>query len=80
MNPKEIEKQIKKNLPDCIVTVEGEDGRHFSATVISAEFIGKTKVQQQQLIYKILAAEIRSGDIHALSLKTLLPENAQNHG
>lgn len=74
MQAQDIENLIKTQLPDCEVIVKGEDGRHFTATITAQEFKGKTKVQQQQLIYKILSAEIASGDIHALSLKTLIPE------
>jgi acid stress-induced BolA-like protein IbaG/YrbA len=79
MDAATIKKRIETQLPGAMVVVEGEDGRHFSATVTAAEFAGKTKVQQQQLIYNILGAEITSGAIHALSLKTLLPENKNSH-
>lgn len=73
MQAAEIKQRIEAQLPNSKVTVEGADGSHFSATIISAEFIGKNKVQRQQLIYKILGDDISSGAIHALSLQTLAP-------
>lgn len=52
------------------VAVESQDGVHFSATVISEKFKGLSRVKQQQLVMNLLKAEIDSGRIHALSLKT----------
>jgi acid stress-induced BolA-like protein IbaG/YrbA len=53
--------------------VEGDDGYHFSAVIVSAEFQGKTKVQQHQLVYRALGDRMKQ-EIHALSMKTLTPE------
>jgi acid stress-induced BolA-like protein IbaG/YrbA len=52
--------------------VEGDDGYHFSAVIVSAEFQGKTKVQQHQLVYRALGDRMKQ-EIHALSMKTLTP-------
>jgi acid stress-induced BolA-like protein IbaG/YrbA len=54
------------------VIVDG-DGTHFSAVVVSEEFQGKSMVQQHQLVYKTLGDKV-GADIHALSLKTLTPD------
>jgi len=48
-------------------------GGHFRATVVSSLFEGKNSVARQRLVYTALAVEMTS-DIHALSLKTLTPE------
>ena len=48
-------------------------GGHFCATVVSSLFEGKTLVARQRLVYSALAAEM-GADIHALSLKTLTPD------
>jgi acid stress-induced BolA-like protein IbaG/YrbA len=74
MNAAILKQLIEKNLPQSTVIVEGEDGVHFSAIVINAGFIGRSRVQQQQLVYKALGEEIKSGRIHALSLKTFTPD------
>lgn len=46
---------------------------HFKVEVVSESFVGKSRVERQQMVYGALAAEIKT-DIHALSLKTLTPQ------
>lgn len=71
----EIERMIKEALPDAIIEIRdlAGDGDHYSATVISKEFQGKTRVQQHQLVYKALKGQM-GGDLHALALQTSAPE------
>ena len=49
------------------------DGDHYAATVISASFKGKSRVQQHQLVYEALKGEM-GGALHALALQTGVPE------
>ena len=72
MNPDLIRQYIENGLQCEHVEVTG-DGRHFEATVVSALFRGKPKVRQHQLVYAALGERMRE-DIHALSIKTLTPE------
>lgn len=51
--------------------VEG-DGRHFFATIVSAEFAGRPRVARHQRVYAALGDRMRE-QIHALSMKTLTP-------
>ena len=69
MDPGEIERLIKEALPDADVKLEDlvGDGDHWSATVVSSAFAGKSRVQQHRLVNSILADEL-AGDIHALEL------------
>jgi acid stress-induced BolA-like protein IbaG/YrbA len=60
-------------MPCELVHVEGDDGRHFEAIIVSAEFRGKSMVQQHQLVYRALGDRMKQ-EIHALSMKTLTPE------
>lgn len=69
----EIEKQLKSIKDVDHVKFEG-DGYHFHLTIVGDLFVGKTKVQRQQLIYKELNSYITSGELHALSMKTLTKE------
>lgn len=48
-------------------------GGHFRATIVSERFAGVSAVEAQRLVYRVLADEM-GGDIHALSLKTLTPD------
>ena len=75
MDPGEIERMIKEALPDAEVKLEDlvGDGDHWSATVISSAFAGKTRVQQHQLIYAALQGRV-GGELHALALQTSAPE------
>ncbi len=68
-----IKSQIEISLPCELVHVAGDDGRHFEAIIVSAEFRGKNMVQQHQLVYRALGERMKQ-EIHALSIKTLTPE------
>jgi len=68
-----IKSYIEGSLPCELVKVEGDDGHHFNAIIVSHEFRGKNKIQQHQLVYKALGDRMRE-EIHALSMKTLTPE------
>jgi acid stress-induced BolA-like protein IbaG/YrbA len=73
MEVDEIRSLIEAGLPGTEAEVRSDDGTHFSAVVVSAEFIGKTMVQQHQLVYKTLGSRI-GNEIHALAIKTYTPE------
>jgi acid stress-induced BolA-like protein IbaG/YrbA len=68
-----IKNQIEAGLPCELVHVEGDDGYHFSAIIVSGEFRGKNIVRQHQLVYGALGDRMKQ-EIHALSMKTLTPE------
>jgi len=74
MQVEEIKKLLESHLAGCSATIESKDGRHFNATVVSEEFTGKSRVQQQRLVYSVLGEAITNGGIHALSLKTFTPQ------
>ena len=71
MQLKEIESLIKETFPDAIVEIQdlAGDGNHYSATVISSQFIGKTKIQQHKMVYDSLKGKM-GNELHALALKT----------
>ena len=64
---------IENTLSCELVRVEGDDGYHFSAIIVSTEFQDKNMVQQHQLVYRALGKKMEQ-EIHALSMKTLTPE------
>ena len=71
MDLKEIETLIKEAISDAIVVIEdlAGDGNHYSATVISSKFLGKTKIQQHKMVYDSLKGKM-GNELHALALKT----------
>jgi stress-induced morphogen len=75
MAASEIEALIKAAIPDARVTMEdlAGDGDHYAATVLAESFRGKSRVQQHQIVYEALKAEM-GGKLHALALQTGTPE------
>jgi acid stress-induced BolA-like protein IbaG/YrbA len=69
--PADIEHFIALDLPCEHLRVEG-DGRHFFATIVSAEFEGHSRIARHQRVYRALGDRMRE-QIHALSMKTLTP-------
>jgi acid stress-induced BolA-like protein IbaG/YrbA len=55
------------------------DGQHFQALVVSGEFAGKSRVQRHQLVYAALGERMRE-EIHALSMRTLTPQEWRSSG
>ena len=72
ITPQDIKGLIEAGIPGARVEVSG-DGHHFEAVVSSDVFAGKNRIQQHQLVYATLGDRMRE-QIHALSLKTVLPE------
>lgn len=74
MDAAHIEALIKEALPDAEIHIEDlrGDGDHYAARVISAQFVGKSRVQQHQLIYAALQGRM-GGELHALGLQTSAP-------
>lgn len=79
LDPKQIETWIAAGLPCEFVAVQG-DGHHFDAVIVSSEFVGLNRVKRQQRINAILKARFDSGELHALSMKTLTPEEWNANG
>ena len=72
----EIERFIKEALPDASVEIRdlAGDGNPYAATVMSAAFKGKSRVQQHQMVYASLKGRM-GGELHALALTTSILEN-----
>ena len=71
MNISEIESLIKEALPDAIVNIQdlAGDGNHYSATITSSKFNGKSKIEQHKIVYNSLKGKM-GNELHALSIKT----------
>ena len=67
----DVQRFIAAGLACEHLEVEG-DGRHFFATIVSAEFDGLPRVRRHQKVYAALGDRMRE-QIHALSMKTLTP-------
>lgn len=73
MHPDQIKQYILAGMNCDYLELDG-DGQHFQALVVSAEFAGLNRVQRQQRVYRTLQEKLATGELHALSFKTLTPE------
>ena len=71
MDLKEIEKHIKEAMPDAVIDIQdlAGDGNHYSATITSSQFAGKSKIEQHKMVYDSLKGKM-GNELHALALKT----------
>ena len=72
VEPGSIEQSIRAGLEVAHLEVSG-DGAHFEAVVVSAAFAGLSRVRRHQLVYATLGTRM-GGEIHALSMQTLTPD------
>ena len=71
MNLNEIESLIKDAMPDAVVEIQdlAGDGNHYSATITSSQFLGKSKIEQHKMVYNSLKGKM-GNELHALAIKT----------
>ena len=68
----EIKNLIKAAMPDAQITIQDlvGDENHYSATIKSKAFTGKSKIEQHKLVYKALKGKMGE-ELHALALNTM---------
>ncbi|MQM33445.1 MAG: BolA family transcriptional regulator, partial [Candidatus Accumulibacter phosphatis] len=64
MHPEQVQAIIAEGIACAHLEVAG-DGHHFEALIVSAEFIGKNRVQRQQAVNEVLRQHFDSGQLHA---------------
>ena len=72
LKSEEIKSLIKESIPDAEISIKDlvGDDNHYSATIKSKIFIGKSKIEQHKLVYKALRGKM-GNELHALSLNTM---------
>jgi acid stress-induced BolA-like protein IbaG/YrbA len=73
MNAETIQRLIEAGLPGARAQVNGDDGVHFEALVVSEAFRGKLPLARHRMVYATLGDRM-GGEIHALALRTLTPD------
>ena len=68
-----IRKLIEQGLPGAKVEVRGDDGVHFEARVVHADFAGKLPLTRHRMVYATLGS-LMGNEIHALALRTVTPD------
>lgn len=74
MNTEKLTAIIQEAIPDATVEIDSPDDHHFFGRVISASFEGQTLIERQRRVYERLNDLIKSGELHAISLKTKTPD------
>ena len=71
MDLKEIENLIKEAMPDAVIEIQdlAGDRNHYSATITSSNFSGKSKIEQHKMVYNSLKGKM-GNELHALAIKT----------
>lgn len=73
MEPDRVKQLIEEGMPGSRAEVSG-DGHHFQAVIVSPDFEGKPVLQRHRMVKSALKEHFDSGELHALSMQTLTPE------
>ena len=79
MDTSTVQDLIRQGMPGAKVEVRGPDGVHFEALVVSVAFAGRLPLARHRMVYATLG-ELMGGAIHALSLRTLTPDEFAQGG
>src|SRR5262249_15933912 len=76
LNPELLQRRIAEAIPSALVEVRDLTGTgdHFEAQVVSSTFLGKSMIEQHQECYAAVQDLLKTGEVHALALKTFTPE------
>ena len=77
IDPDDVKRLLLRAFPDASITLLDLTGTrdHYEATIISAAFAGRSRIAQHQMVYRALGTAMH-GPIHALALKTKVPDEA----
>jgi len=73
MTLEEIQAKIESGIDNSVVTMDG-DGCNCSTLVVSPVFEGMSLLSRQRAVMSLVSDDIKSGELHALSVKTRTPE------
>ena len=76
IDPEELKRRVVQAFTDADVDVQDMTGTrdHFEMRVVSSRFAGQSMVDQHQMVYAPLQDWLKTGELHALSLRTFTPE------
>ena len=76
MQSNELKSLLEAAFPGARVQVASPDDVHFQAQIVSEAFVGKPTLARHRMVYAVLG-ERMGGEVHALSLRTLTPQEAE---
>ncbi len=73
LKPEDVQQRLKNSYPDGEIDVVDLTGTHdhYQVRVTSAAFAGLSRIEQQRHVMKVFSLELQSGELHALTIKTL---------
>lgn len=76
MTPMQLKERLESLAPGTQTEITDLTGTqdHYQAVIVSSAFAGKMMVEQHRMVFKLVQAEVDSGEVHALTLKTYTPE------
>lgn len=73
MNADDLTTLLRQAFPLAEVQAVNQ-GNKFEVLIVDESFIGKRLVQRQQAVYAVANPHIQSGEIHALTIHALTPD------
>lgn len=70
MTQQEVLIKLQQSYPNSLVKVLSDDNVHFEVYIESSKFAGLSRVEQHQQVMKVFDAELKTGELHALAIKT----------
>jgi stress-induced morphogen len=76
MTPQQIKQKLETAYPDGSVEVVDLTGTqdHYQVMIASRAFEGLSRLQQQRHVMNVFDAELKTGEVHALTIKTTTPQ------
>ena len=71
-----LEQRLREHFTEAADIYSEGEGNKFGVRIVAEQFAGLSPVRRQQMVYKIFSSELASGELHALSLRLLTPEEA----
>ena len=78
MTPNQLKERLETLAPGTQAEVVDLTGTmdHYQAVIVSPAFMGKMMIEQHRMVFKLVQAEVDSGEVHALTMKTYTPDKA----
>ncbi len=72
MTPQQIKDRLMEFYPNSQIEVQDLTGTedHYEVAIESNVFNGMSRVQQHQHVMSCFSAELKTGEVHALSIRT----------
>lgn len=79
MDHRQVKERIESGIPGAKAYVNEFSGGtdHYSVLIVAEAFAGQPLIKRHRMVMDLFQAEIGTGEVHALTIKALTPEQAQ---